>query len=212
MNDILNKFSSKRDPIFLQNLAFYKSLSQDDFKNKTKLATWCKNFNLFLDKNTPVNLSFSLKATYDSSVDPVISIQKQYNGTLSDLAPITKHFFGTEHYSDLVNLGLSNYAGNSFSIIKSDETKETGLALSNCLGKLIEMSKSSFSLQRYKGLGEMNPSQLEETTMNPRTRKLLQVLPLEDGNQVVAELMGDDVDLRKQFISSEYSSVKNLDI
>ena len=74
------------------------------------------------------------------------------------------------------------------------------------------MSKSSFSLQRYKGLGEMNPSQLEETTMNPKSRKLLQVLPLEDGNQVVDELMGDDVDMRKQFISSEYSSVKNLDI
>ena len=212
MNDILSKFSSKRDPIFLQNLAFYKSLSQDDFKNKTKLAAWCKNFNLFLDKNTPVNLSFSLKAIYDSSVDPVISIQKQYNGTLSELAPLTKHFFGTEHYSDLVNLGLSSYSENSFSITKSDETKEAGLALSSCLGKLIEMSKSSFSLQRYKGLGEMNPSQLEETTMNPKTRKLLQVLPLEDGNQVVAELMGDDVDMRKQFISSEYSSVKNLDI
>ena len=48
--------------------------------------------------------------------------------------------------------------------------------------------------------------------MNPKTRKLLQVLPLEDGNQVVAELMGDDVDMRKQFISSEYNSVKNLDI
>ena len=117
-----------------------------------------------------------------------------------------------DSYSDLVNLGLSSYSENSFSITKSDETKEAGLALSSCVGKLIEMSKSSFSLQRYKGLGEMNPSQLEETTMNPKTRKLLQVLPLEDGNQVVAELMGDDVDMRKQFISSEYSSVKNLDI
>ena len=212
MNDILGKLSSKRDRVFLRNLAFFKSLPQSDFKSEDNLNTWCKDFEIFLNRNTPVNLSFSLKPVYDSSIDPIITICKKYNGTSSELAPLTKHFFGTEHYSDLVNLGLSNYADDSFSIRKSDESKETGLSLFSCLDKLIDMSKSSFSLQRYKGLGEMNPSQLEETTMNPKTRKLLQVLPLEDGNQVVAELMGDDVDMRKQFISSEYGSVKNLDI
>tara|TARA_B100001029_G_C14725779_1_gene267591 strand:- start:185 stop:394 length:210 start_codon:yes stop_codon:yes gene_type:complete len=68
------------------------------------------------------------------------------------------------------------------------------------------------TLQRYKGLGEMNPDQLEETTMNLKSRTLLQVLPLEDGNSVVVELMGDDVELRKEFIKQKYSSVKNLDI
>ena len=212
MNDILGKLSSKRDRVFLKNLAFFKSLPQSDFKSEDNLNTWCKDFEIFLNRNTPVNLSFSLKPVHDSSIDPIITICKKYNGTSSELAPLTKHFFGTEHYSDLVNLGLSNYADDSFSIRKSDESKETGLSLFSCLDKLIDMSKSSFSLQRYKGLGEMNPSQLEETTMNPKTRKLLQVLPLEDGNQVVAELMGDDVDMRKQFISSEYGSVKNLDI
>ena len=212
MNDILGMFSSKRDRIFLQNLAFYRSLSQADFKIKEKLKSWCKDFESFLNENTPVNLTFNLNPSHDSSSDQIISIRKKYNGTLSELAPLTKHFFGTEHYSDLVNLGLSNYASNLFSIDKGDENKDDGLLLSSCLERLIDLSKSSFSLQRYKGLGEMNPSQLEETTMNPKTRKLLQVLPLEDGNQVVAELMGDDVDMRKQFISSEYSSVKNLDI
>ena len=212
MNSIMSKFSSKRDKVFLHNLAFFKSLSQDDFKVKTKLDAWCKNFESFLDENTPVNLSYNLKPVYKSSIDPIISIKKKYNGTISELDPLTKHFFGTEHYSDLVQLGLSHYANKSFSITKGDENKDTNLLLSSCLEKLIDLSKSSFSLQRYKGLGEMNPSQLEETTMNPKTRKLLQVLPLEDGNQVVAELMGDDVDMRKQFISSEYNSVKNLDI
>jgi len=212
MNSIMGKFSSKRDRVFLHNLAFFKSLSQDDFKVKTKLDAWCKNFESFLDENTPVNLSYNLKPVYKSSIDPIISIKKKYNGTISELDPLTKHFFGTEHYTDLVQLGLSHYANKSFSITKGDENKDTNLLLSSCLEKLIDLSKSSFSLQRYKGLGEMNPSQLEETTMNPKTRKLLQVLPLEDGNQVVAELMGDDVDMRKQFISSEYNSVKNLDI
>ena len=58
----------------------------------------------------------------------------------------------------------------------------------------------------------MNPNQLEETTMNVKSRTLLKVLPLEDGNQVVVELMGDDVEMRKQFTKQKYSSVKNLDI
>ena len=86
------------------------------------------------------------------------------------------------------------------------------LSLTDCFNKLISLSKSSITLQRYKGLGEMNPNQLEETTMNVKSRTLLKVLPLEDGNLVVVELMGDDVEMRKQFIKQKYSSVKNLDI
>ena len=84
--------------------------------------------------------------------------------------------------------------------------------MTQCFEALIKKSRGSISLQRYKGLGEMNPNQLEETTMNTKSRTLLKVMPLEDGNQVVVELMGDDVEMRKQFIKQRYSSVKNLDI
>ena len=84
--------------------------------------------------------------------------------------------------------------------------------MSSCLNEVTALSRNSMTLQRYKGLGEMNPDQLEETTMNLKSRTLLQVLPLEDGNSVVVELMGDDVELRKEFIKQKYSSVKNLDI
>ena len=58
----------------------------------------------------------------------------------------------------------------------------------------------------------MNPSQLEETTMNPKSRNLIKVLPLEEGNTVVSDLMGSDVEPRKQFIKEEYNNVLNLDI
>ena len=69
------------------------------------------------------------------------------------------------------------------------------------------------SIQRYKGLGEMNPDQLEETTMNTKTRNLLQVLPLEDNaKNIFAELMGEDVETRKSFIKNSAPHVKNLDI
>ncbi|HUI91230.1 MAG TPA: DNA topoisomerase (ATP-hydrolyzing) subunit B [Chitinivibrionales bacterium] len=74
--------------------------------------------------------------------------------------------------------------------------------------------KKNLTVQRYKGLGEMNPDQLAATTMNPSTRSLLQV-KLEDGieaDKVFTMLMGEDVESRRKFIEENYYKVKNLDI
>jgi DNA gyrase subunit B len=73
---------------------------------------------------------------------------------------------------------------------------------------------SGVSIQRYKGLGEMNPQQLWETTMDPVSRLLLQVT-IEDAaraDETFAILMGSDVAPRKKFISTHAKSVKNLDV
>ena len=75
-------------------------------------------------------------------------------------------------------------------------------------------SNSKIEIQRYKGLGEMNPSQLWETTMNPETRMMLQV-SIEDAvkaSEIVGMLMGDSVPPRKAFIQAHAKNVKNLDV
>ncbi len=80
-------------------------------------------------------------------------------------------------------------------------------------GEVIETT-STVSIQRYKGLGEMNPSQLWETTMNPATRvmKLVTIEDAEKSDEVFDVLMGDDVAPRKHFIHTHAKSVRNLDI
>ncbi len=81
--------------------------------------------------------------------------------------------------------------------------------------KLIEIEKSKMSIQRFKGLGEMNPEELWSTTLNPETRNLLQVQyskDLKKDQVLIHTLMGNDVGLRKDFIVSNAINVQNLDI
>ncbi len=80
--------------------------------------------------------------------------------------------------------------------------------------KLAEIGKDGVNIQRYKGLGEMNPEQLWETTMNPETRILVQV-KLEDAikaDEIFTILMGDEIGPRREFIETNAKYVKNLDI
>jgi DNA gyrase subunit B len=98
--------------------------------------------------------------------------------------------------------------------LKRKETESEFPTSKDLVEEILETGKKGMSIQRYKGLGEMNPTQLWDTTMNPETRSLLQVT-LEDTtgvDEIFTILMGDEVEPRRNFIQQHALEVRNLDV
>ncbi|MCK5160530.1 MAG: DNA gyrase subunit B, partial [Candidatus Aureabacteria bacterium] len=101
-----------------------------------------------------------------------------------------------------------------YEVILNDGNSIQLKTLSEVLRYVKEQGKKGLTIQRYKGLGEMNPLQLWETTMDPEKRTLVKIV-LEDAfeaDKIFTTLMGDQVAPRKAFIQRHAPEVKNLDI
>ena len=115
----------------------------------------------------------------------------------------------------IVELGktLAGLIGEGAYVTRGESREEIG-SFKQVMQWLFEQARKGQSIQRYKGLGEMNPDQLRETTLNPETRRLLQVR-IEDilaSDEIFTTLMGDQVEPRREFIEKNALSVANLDV
>ena len=108
--------------------------------------------------------------------------------------------------------GLQEVYGTTAHLLRKDR-EQVIHAPTDLLDAVIREGEKGLSLQRYKGLGEMNPEQLWETTLDPEARTLLQVRvdQVDEADEVFTKLMGDEVEPRRDFIQSNALSVANLD-
>ena len=108
--------------------------------------------------------------------------------------------------------GLQEVYGTTATLVRKDREQPI-FAPTELLDAVTREGEKGLTLQRYKGLGEMNPEQLWETTLDPEARTLLQVKvdQIDEADEVFTKLMGDEVEPRREFIQANALSVENLD-
>jgi DNA gyrase subunit B len=157
-------------------------------------------------------------AQYDVTLEPIESgrvprVETRIHG-VTTAHSLPREFFQSTEYRSLVGLSL-RLSGplDPSAYVERNERRATIARLEEGLAWLLDEARRGLHIQRYKGLGEMNPEQLWETTLNPSTRRMLQVR-VEDAvaaDVLFTTLMGDQVEPRREFIETNALAVANLD-
>lgn len=185
--------------------------------------------NIVLDLSTPESAAksarllselipgaeYQVTSQYDERTESYrLVVQKQVHGNRLT-SQIDQNFVESGDYVQLRKTGqvLHDLFGKGASVQRGEQ-KQAVTEFKEALDWLLSQVKQGMSVQRYKGLGEMNPEQLWETTMDPNVRRLLKV-QIEDAigaDEIFTTLMGDQVEPRRAFIESNALIARNIDI
>jgi len=211
----LDKFRRKRlDVMVLRALLLDKTFTKSCLKEEDKLRTMASSVEEYLKKYHPKTLAEWAIEPDEEHEALRLRFDSKYNATHSSII-VDENFITTPEFRELQSqspaiLGLG---APVYKIREKGEEKSF-----NDTGKLVhyvlELGKKGLAIQRYKGLGEMNPEQLWQTTMDPQKRTFLKVT-IEDSvkaDEIFTILMGDQVEPRRTFIQRHALEVRNLDI
>ncbi len=176
------------------------------------IQQWLETFVQTLNERGGERYGFLFNGSEDASYEIHLRVTR-HGVTLHKI--IAEEFFETAEYREIRQLGenLSGLLGANATIRRGEQTHPVK-TFDEAIDWILDQARKGQSIQRYKGLGEMNPDQLWETTLDPETRRLLQVR-IEDAvaaDEIFTTLMGDQVEPRRDFIESNSLSAVNIDV
>ncbi|MBI1762777.1 MAG: DNA topoisomerase (ATP-hydrolyzing) subunit B [Acidobacteria bacterium] len=190
---------SGKDGLMQERRKLHDVFASEELLGRVEAAIAAAGFDTELTSDEEHGLS-SIEIRYENSTTTA-----QINW---DLATLVEFQRSVELYKQLAQLHQPPF------IIKEGATETEVESRDDLLNHVLAAAKKDLHIQRYKGLGEMNPEQLWETTMDPEKRTLLQVR-IDDAvetDQIFTVLMGDQVEPRRRFIEDNALDVKNLDV
>lgn len=214
VQSIVRRWARRYDERFLEQLLYMPTLSPDTFDHIDRLRDWCRDLEMRLNSLDDVSRRYRVNVQTLAAGGHRIDLQRLEHGLVSE-RHIPREFFDSAEYLRIADLSqtLSDLMGPGAYIERGGERQET-ISFKAAMNWLFEQAKKGQSIQRYKGLGEMNADQLWDTTINPETRRLMQVR-IEDvvaADDIFTTLMGDAVEPRREFIEKNALQVSNLDI
>jgi DNA gyrase subunit B len=214
VQNIVRRWARRYDERFLEQLLYLPRLTTEDFDRTDVLKDWCRALEQRLNGLDDVSRRYRVGVDAIPAGGHRINLQRMEHGLTSE-KHIPREFFDSAEYRRIAELAqtLSDLMGPGAYVVRGDERQEIA-SFKVAMTWLFEQAKKGQSIQRYKGLGEMNASQLWDTTINPETRRLMQVR-IEDAvaaDDIFTTLMGDAVEPRREFIEKNALHVSNLDI
>jgi len=212
---IIKRWSRRYDDRLLEQLIYMPEVTPANFDRRDWLRDWAQELHNRLNALHDGTRTFrvELRSAADTHAARII-VHKTEHGTPSDKY-LPREFFESAEYQHIADLArtLAGLIGEGAYVTRGEERHEIG-GFKEGMSWLFEQAKKGQTIQRYKGLGEMNPEQLWDTTINPETRRLMQVR-IEDAvaaDDIFTTLMGDQVEPRREFIEKHALTVTNLDI
>jgi DNA gyrase subunit B len=210
----ISRLSLRYDGVLLEKLITMPKLDEKLIENESEFTSWLNELIARLNTDLGISESCTLILVQESNGEPALLLTRKTHGIGNErLIPID--FFNSVEYRKIVELGeqLTGLLSED-AVVKRGDKESSVASFKQALDWLMDDAKRGQHVQRYKGLGEMNPDQLWETTMNVETRRLLQV-SIEDAvaaDQIFSTLMGDQVEPRRDFIETHALTVENLDV
>ena len=209
---LMAKLNRSLPKVFTNEIIYQAPLTVEMLNDEALTTAWAEELVATLTAKEMSGTLYSARIVKDEESQlfyPILSIRQHGLDNDYDFTP---GFFKSKEYATLTGLGIANLLEEGAYIKRGEKTREV-TSFVEALNWLMAESKRGSYIQRYKGLGEMNPSQLWETTMDPDTRRMLQVR-IEDAvaaDQLFSTLMGDHVEPRREFIEENALKVANLD-